>query len=397
MVTLYVEIDQFYVDAWRVHHRLPSDRPLAILCDKKLIDLCREAAKRGLARGMSVAEAKAILPEIVLAAYEPETYRQAQQSWLDILMRASDIIEPHAPHQASVDLSAHPNPKTIAEKIVEELKNHGFVIKSGLAPAGWIAQLAATLPLDPLERLIGPPLRHVEDAAEFLAPLPTSSLLPAEPAQRERLEYLGYRWIGQVARAPLGALIAQFGDEGIRIQEAARGRAIVPVRALYPEKALFERTLFEPPAVNRDQIDQALNEMSQRLGKALREGDRQAPQTRMTLEFEEDAPLRLHRKWAKPAQNEAQILFGLRYLISPHLARPICGVLVCLPELEPVGARQQVFELRHEPHERKRRAELAVRVAQAAFGDTAIRLAADMPEPRRERVLRVWREATGWR
>lgn len=397
---LHLALEGFYTAALR---EPDAERGLVVHADRRVLDANAPARAKGVAVGMGLPEAKAILEGGKFVTFEPEPYREAQRRWLDRCALVTDVVEPDRLHSAYLDLSLHPDPEALARRLMREIaEDLGVEVRAGMAATRWVAQLASGVLRHPGDPLIAQDLAMREPAirpAEFLAPFPTRWLLPVEASHRERLEFLGYARIGDVAKVPLDVLIAQFGDAALTIQRAARGGVFQPVRALYPEGALTDRFVFDGPAALFEIVDMGLSRLAARLAKRLEEEDRQGEEVRLWFDGEEGGTVERVRRFAKPLHDMRSLRAAFRAMLPEDLGMQLPAGLrrirVHLPDLKPMARVQR--DLSGEGKgDRERRTEGALAVLRQAFGDRSILKASDLDEPRRIRVLRAWREATGW-
>ena len=260
-----MHLDGFYVSA------LALEGPTVVHLDKRVLDASPSVRALGVRVGMPLAEAKAVARDARCLVWEEEPYRAAQAAWLDVCAEFSDAIEPERQHAAWVDLSGHPDASQVAVMLAEAVEGRlGHAVRIGLAGTKWIAEVAARAPHPDLPGLAAP----CTNPAAFLAPLGVEWLLPALPEHRERLRFLGYRTIGEVAALPYRTLEGQFASEGRRVLDAAQGRCFEPVRAVYPPDALLERFVFEGATEDLAVLDAGLQALALGISKRLGEQDR---------------------------------------------------------------------------------------------------------------------------
>ncbi len=395
---LYVSLDGFYAAAALAGRADWGGRAIVVHRDGAVLDSGPAARARRVGPGTPLSEAKAILREDgVYLSYSEQETRAARDAWLDVCAAFSETVEPGMPHEAWVDLSLHPDPMGTANELLREVATRtGLLVRAGLAPGKWLAQLAAQ-PCEAKALGLGVPvLEAVTDPAGFLAPLPTGCLSPVEPAHRERLEFLGYRRVGQVAAAPLRLLTAQFGRSGPLIQQAAQGRCLDRARPLYPADAVSERVAFEGPVADRSVLEAGLTELATRLAQALCASDRIGDRLELVVEPESGVPLVRRRQLARPVQAARPLRVGLGALMGDGPPFAPVAVRGVMPGLRPAPRVQRSLATMETRDEREHTAETALRSVRAAFGDGAVVRASDVVLPRRLRVLRAWREATGW-
>jgi hypothetical protein len=172
-----------------------------------------------------------------------------------------------------------------------------LAVRCGIGDNRWLATLAARLARFERE---GAPAAFGVLERDALRDLPLS-LLPADPATRQRFALFGLTTMGQLADLPRSAVGAQFGEAGERLQALARGhdpRPIVPRRR--PERVETSEA-FEPPLDGVGAVGLTLRRLAADLCDRLR--DRQLAPGRATLELTlEDAPaLRVAQPFPQPA------------------------------------------------------------------------------------------------
>jgi nucleotidyltransferase/DNA polymerase involved in DNA repair len=251
-------------------------------------------------------------------------------------------------------------------------------------------------------RTAHPSVRGLEepclDAAGFLAPLEVEQLLPALPEHRERLRFLGYRTIGEVAGLPYPALVEQFGTEGRRVLDAAQGKCFEPVRPVYPPDALLERFVFEGATEDLVVLDAGLHALAARLAARLEAKDRCGSQMRVWIERESGAVEERTRRFVHPLRTRMALLAALRALCGGPAKDGeglIAAVRVRLPGLVRAQRLQPQLHTAQSASPAAS-AEHALDKVRAVFGDGSVVRGAEVSVPRRVAVLKAWRDVTGW-
>lgn len=345
---------------------------------------------------MSHREAKSILYDGRFELWREDEYRDLQAQWLDACCEFSDTIEPVGQHRAFVDLSLHPDPMDVLRQMRAKVSEaSGCRIASGCARAKWLAEAA-------LEQ--GDLGRAYVDPEGFLADLPTMKLTPVPIEHRERLSMLGYATAGAVAALSMDVLLEQFGGDAVTIRRCLQGGCSEPVAPAYPERCFSARFRFDAPTDSLEAIDGALVRLAGQLGRRLAEDDLQGCELHVVA-VREEGDERICRRYAKPIQGQASLLFCLRRLVVERLARlpedagePMnrwAEIRVRMPNLQP-AKRKQANLYTWKASDQRQAAEHAVGQLHQAFGLDSIMKASDVAEPRRKRVLKVWKDAIGW-
>lgn len=89
--------------------------------------------------------------------------------------------------------------------------------------------------------------------ADFLRNLPCD-VLPVSARSKEKLRYYGIYTLGQVAALPSGPLQSQFGTEGRRMRDLARGQDDIPLYPRFMEDTIEESTVLASVTVSLDAI-----------------------------------------------------------------------------------------------------------------------------------------------
>ena len=202
----------------------------------RVVAASRRARKGGIRPGMTLAQARALLPRLLTRPRDPEAEEAARQALLEVADAFSPRVEDGGEGLAFLDLEGctarfpgEDPERELARALVKEAENAGVPARVGIGGTKLAAEVAATLS----------PTPHVvpaEEDAEFLAPLPLSRLDP-ELEIAETLRLWGLRSIGDLARLPASQISSRLGESGRRLHGRARGIDSRPLvaRCLPPE------------------------------------------------------------------------------------------------------------------------------------------------------------------
>jgi DNA polymerase-4 len=233
------------------------------------------------------------LPDADLTPFEP---------MLDALDDLSPRVEAVAVGVALVEITGlgplFGTERRIAARAVALVRSVApLTVRAGVGENRWLAVLAARL-AQPSTPTAPAAFRALERAE--LATLPLS-LLPADPAARQRLALFGLSTMGELAALARSAVEAQFGAAGERLQQLARGsdpRPLVPRRR--PERLRAERS-FEPPLTDVGAAGLALRLLAGELVERLRPRHLAPGRAALELIREDAAPLRIELPFPQPA------------------------------------------------------------------------------------------------
>lgn len=380
-----------------MYARRHATSPATVVHSRGLVlDCCDAATNRGVRTGAPLSEAKAILRSGArYVEYREADYTEDRDRWLGACLLYSSRIEHETPASAWIDLSQHPSPGDVAARLLSDLwHQEGLPIAAAVAPAKWLAKVAARL-CDPSALFIGvSDAPMIECPASYLAALPTRSLTPVAREHRQRLEFLGYRRIGDVQNVPLHLLSSQFGGDAVLIHQAAHGRLGDPVVPNFPRRTIERYRAFEGCVHDRQTLVLAMREVALEVAAALSSCDSLALATETVLGLESGSFVRHVRRLPRPSTALTASL--LHQLERTEFKEPVASLRVAVPELCGVASRQATLEGADRAQQEKA-AGASAGGLRAAFGDATVRKASQIELPRRRRVLRAWSDATGWR
>ncbi len=249
-----------------------------------IVAATRRARKKGIHRGLSLAQARSIVPKLIARGRDAECERTAQEALIEIGEMFSPRVEDASDGLLFVDISGterhYPNEEELARSAIRALDAITLPARVGIAASKLAARVAAELPQTPT---VVPP----GEEAKFLAPLPLARLSP-EIEAAAMLERLGLESIGDLARLPESEIASRLGEIGRELHFAARGidpRPLIP-RALPPE--FREGMELEWPLVALEPFIFIANAALDRLSKRMETQGFACKRIELTLTLEPD-------------------------------------------------------------------------------------------------------------
>lgn len=300
-----------------------------------------EAVALGLTPGLTLADARARVPELVALEADPA----ADARWLEAIGDACDRFSPlvalDPPDGVTIDITgvAHlfGGEAGLVAQLEARMARWGDPLRHALADTPEAAQALARFQSAP-----------APSEAAALRRLPIDALALEESAARA-LRQAGLKTIGDLAERPFAPLAARFGQELVDRLERLLGRRAQPLAPLTPPPALMlERRFADPIARHEDAlavIEALLAEAALAL-EARGQGGRQfvarlyrCDGRVFTLAVESALPQR--------AADPVMRLFRERIGVLADPIDPGFGfdlVRLAVPRLEPLGATQLALD-----------------------------------------------------
>jgi protein ImuB len=249
-----------------------------------VIAATRRARKKGIRSGMSLAQARSIVPKLIARGRDAACEQTAQEALLEIGESFSPRVEDAGDGLVFVDISGterhFPNEEELAKAALRAMDGISLPARVGVAACKLAARVAAEL-------MPTPTIVAAGDEAKFLAPLPLTRLSPQMEAAA-MLQRFGLESIGDLARLPESEIASRLGEIGRELHFAARGvdpRPLIP-RALPPE--FREGMELEWPLVALEPFIFIANAALDRLSKRMEVQGFACKRIELTLTLEPD-------------------------------------------------------------------------------------------------------------
>lgn len=255
-------------DRWRATHAdTPADAPLAFIEKQRgamrIVALDRRAQRLGLAPGMTLADARARVPELAAIDHDPH----ADRIWLERIADGCDRWTPMValdpPDGLTLDITgcAHlfGGEAALATDVERRIGGVGLRLRHACAATPEAAQALARFQTAP-----------AADEHQALRRLPIVALGLEEEAETA-LRRAGLKTIGDLAARPAAPLAARFGANMVTALDRLLGRADsrLSPRRVAPA-LLFEQRFAEPIARTEDALA-VLDDLVREAAKALEE------------------------------------------------------------------------------------------------------------------------------
>lgn len=219
------------------------------------------AEQKGIAKGMPLADAKAIIPELEVMDDQSDLPLKLLNRLAEWCIRFSPIVGIDSPDGLLLDASGCPHlwggEEAYLADIVKKLQNRGYDVRVAIADTIGIAWGMARFGKKPL--IVGK-----EANLEALLFLPPEALR-LEPETFDRLHKLGLHEIGQFINMPRPSLRRRFGPQFISQLDKALGYQIEMITPVQPIEPYQERLPCIESIATLTGIEIALKELLKKL------------------------------------------------------------------------------------------------------------------------------------
>jgi len=312
------------------------------------------AALGGLESGLTLAAARAVIPNLETTQNEPERDARSLQDLSDWCGCYTPWTAPEAlPAPAMgagiwLDITgcAHlfGGEDGLLDHLLDRLHGFGFAVRAAIADtpgAAWgVARYGRAASVGDTSAAAGWGIVAPGEHRRTLKALPVAALRPPRAAC-EGLDRLGLRRAGDLYDLPRGPLAARFGDGLLRRLDQALGREPEPISPRAPTSAHRVRLAF-PEAIGRlEDVTAGLGRLLERLEKRLAHERLGLRRAEFTLYRVDGAVSRAGIGTSRPVRDPAHLqrLFAER-LDSLDLGFGVEVMTIAAPVVEPLAAAQ---------------------------------------------------------
>lgn len=276
---LHSDINSCYAAIEHLHHPELAGKPLAVGGDPEsrhgiVLTADYIAKKYGVKTGMALWQAKQMCPEINFISPRMDLYLRFSKMAHEIYAEYTDLQEAYGIDESWLDVTDSVNIKGDGYKIAKEISNRmkselGITVSIGVSFNKIYAKLGSDYKKpDAITTM------YRDEFQQKAWVLPASDLLYVGRSTAAKLQKLGIRTIGDLARTDLQILHAQFGKMGDILWSFANGYDDSPVKyedAHAPIKSIGNSTTTPRDLVVEQDVKIVLTVLAESVAARLRE------------------------------------------------------------------------------------------------------------------------------
>jgi len=288
-IFLLVDMNAFFASIEQQCNPFLQGKPVLVCGDPKMRTVVAaasyEARPYGVESGMPLQRALQLCPHAVLVEGNPAKYVDTAKRLHRIFLEFTPQMEVFSIDEVFLQLPPSADPLEIAGAIKRRIREQeGLTCSIGIAGNKMLAKLAASL-----QKPDGLVWIKPEQAEEVLKDLPVEKMPGIGEKTAARLEALGVRTLGELARCPEERLFQVFGDCMSQfLHQAGVGRDGTPISAFYQEpiiKSMGHNYTLPSDTYDLTLIKSHLHRLSEMVGRRIREENFTGRTVRLTITF----------------------------------------------------------------------------------------------------------------
>ena len=277
-IIFHVDMDQFFAAVEERIHPEIKGKPVVVGADPKggkgrgVVSTCNyEARKYGVRSGMPITKAWRLSLVAVFLPVNIPLYLQVSNQIMEILSNYADKFESWGIDEAFLDLSSRVKDFEEAKRLALQIKKEVYekeqlTCSIGIGPNKLVAKIASDF-----QKPDGLTVVDEKDVKAFLEPLDIDKLLWVGKKTAGRLNALGIKTIGDLARYDPSVLAEKFGVMGTQLYLYAQGidRSEVGMRG--EVKSIGRNVTFEKDTIDWGFVLKVLDKLCEEVHKEVKE------------------------------------------------------------------------------------------------------------------------------
>jgi DNA polymerase-4 len=391
----HVDMDAFFVSVEELFDPSLKGKPVVVggqRDERGVVSAASYAARKfGVHSAMPLRTAAKMCPQAVFVDGHPERYREYSGRVHEVLCRFSPLVEMASVDEAYLDMTGterlHGPPLRSAHRLHEAMKASTQLNCSvGIGTSRLIAKVSSAK-AKPNGVLWVLPTQE----AKFLAPLDVRDIPGVGKVMEQKLEAVGIRRVGDLARLEDGDLEGRFGKWGLALAGKARGEDAggwfdTEVGEHEDPKSISHEHTYGEDTADAERLQSTLMRLSEMVGRRLREGGYHARTIQLKLRYTDFTTITRAHSLDEATQLDTEIYEQARRLFLGNWKRGSAVRLLGVQASHFEAGPAQLDLIEPSRQQRWKRALEAADHMRDKFGESSIGLARGLKGGFRERT-----------
>lgn len=313
---LHLDLDAFFCAVEEQREPSLAGKPFAVGGrpeTRGVVASCSYAARSyGIHSAMPMARAIKLCPHLIIVPARHGVYSEVSDQVMSRLLQLTALVEQISIDEAFMDVTDLPDSgEVVARRLQATIRDElGLPCSIGVATNKLLAKTATDVGKTTARK--GSPPNAITivppgEEASFLAPLPVQSLWGVGPKTAERLREIGINKIGELARISEAELVRMFGKNGQELATHARGIDERPISTDHLIKSISQETTFAHDILNEAILRHTLLELSEGVGRRLRESSLAATTIKIKIRWPDFTTLSRQTTLANSTDQDSEI------------------------------------------------------------------------------------------
>ncbi len=269
----HMDCDAFYASVEKRDRPELRDLPVIVGGGHRgvVTTCCYIARMSGVRSAMPMFKALKLCPKATVIYPDFAKYKSASAAIFAKVRALTPLVQPLSLDEAWIDLGGTEALNgACPAKVLARLQNQieaevGLTVSIGLSANKFLAKIASDLDKPRGFAVIGQ-----AEAQSFLAPKPVTILPGVGPALAQSLAKVGFKTVGDLAKADPKDVTLRFGTNGLRMWQLAQGQDKRPVNPDQVRKSVSAETTFFDDLSQLDALTDALWPLCEKVARQMR-------------------------------------------------------------------------------------------------------------------------------
>ena len=291
-VVFLVDMNAFFISCEMTRNNSLVGIPAAVAGDPKrrsgiILAANYEARSYGVKTTMVLHQALKLCPKLILVPPDHHFYQKKSEEVMALLSNYTPVLEQNSVDEAWLDMTGTEGlfgtPLKAAKRIMDEIKDRlGLPCSIGIAENKFLSKMAAEM-----KKPLGITELWEPDIPVKLWQLPVNEMYGVGAKTAEKLNRIGIKTIGDLAKSDVKLIVKTFGKGGSEMHLHANGMDDSPVQAREDDdmKSIGRSTTLPEDVSDVEKAKLILMELADDIGMTARRHDKKGHTVHITLKY----------------------------------------------------------------------------------------------------------------